>query len=257
MTDLRKAAQQALEALGSGNPYHQQLAAKVLRTALEQQAEPPEWLLIKNILDEYGLQAIDFVAEFKAAQQQAEPVATFQDGVLEGQLREREYWVKQQAEPVAWDVFELRLYGAPQQKQHRVLWVDRYTQPDGSTPDLDGLLEAAKTEGGIDGGAKTLHVRPLYAAPPQQQAEPVCPKCKAAVLYECVACSSNNYPPKQQAEPPQRPWVGLTDEEILSTDPWEILRADPWMGTSDSNINPYQILLKVRTLEAKLKERNT
>ena len=125
MTDLRQAAQQALEALGSGNPYHQQLAATVLRTALEQQAEP------------------------------------------------------------------------------------------------------------------------------------VCPKCKAAVLYECVACSSNNYPPKQQAEPPQRPWVGLTDEEILSTDPWEILRADPWMGTSDSNINPYQILLKVRTLEAKLKERNT
>ena len=72
MTDqLRQAAQQALEALGSGNPYHQQLAAKVLRTALEQQAEPPEWLLIKNILDEYGLQAIDFVAEFKAAQQVA------------------------------------------------------------------------------------------------------------------------------------------------------------------------------------------
>ena len=124
----------------------------------------------------------------------------------------------------------------------------------------------------------------------EQQAEPTCPDCKAAVLYECVACSSNNYPPKQQAEPvatvtsetgnpnitmswwhepalpvgtklytapPQRQWVGLTDEEILSTDPWEILRADPWMGTSDSNINPYQILLKVRTLEAKLKERNT
>ena len=42
----------------------------------QQQAEPPpEWLLIKNILDEYGLQALDFVAEFKAAQQQAEPVA--------------------------------------------------------------------------------------------------------------------------------------------------------------------------------------
>ena len=41
MTDqLRQAAQQALEALDSGNPYHQQLAAKVLRTALEQQDEP-------------------------------------------------------------------------------------------------------------------------------------------------------------------------------------------------------------------------
>jgi hypothetical protein len=26
--------------------------------------------------------------------------------------------------------------------------------------------------------------------------EPTCPECKAEVLYECVACSSNNYPPK-------------------------------------------------------------
>jgi hypothetical protein len=72
-------------------------------------------------------------------------------------------------EPVAWDVFELRLYGAPQEKQHRVLWVDRYTHPDGSTPDLDGILEAATKDGGIDGGAKTLYVRPLYTTPPQRQ----------------------------------------------------------------------------------------
>ena len=84
----------------------------------------------------------------------------------------------------------------------------------------------------------------------EQQAEPVCPECKAAVLYECVACSSNNYPPQQQAEPvafydfnkgfywakptkivaptvvdvppiplyttaAKREWVGLTLEEIL------------------------------------------
>ena len=76
---------------------------------------------------------------------------------------------QQQAEPVAWDVFELRLYGAPQEKQHRVLWVERYIYPDGSTPDLDSLLEAAKTEGGIDGRAKTLHVRPLYTTSPQRQ----------------------------------------------------------------------------------------
>jgi hypothetical protein len=39
-----------------------------------------------------------------------------------------------------------------------------------------------------------------------QTQEPVCPDCKAKVLYECVACSSNNYPP-------QRTWVGLTDED--------------------------------------------
>jgi hypothetical protein len=28
--------------------------------------------------------------------------------------------------------------------------------------------------------------------------EPVCPECKAGVLYECVACSSNNYPPQEK-----------------------------------------------------------
>ena len=30
--------------------------------------------------------------------------------------------------------------------------------------------------------------------------EPVCPDCKAEVLYECVACSSNNYPPQRTEE---------------------------------------------------------
>ncbi len=27
---------------------------------------------------------------------------------------------------------------------------------------------------------------------------PTCPECKAKVLYECVACSNNNYPPKRE-----------------------------------------------------------
>jgi len=35
----------------------------------------------------------------------------------------------------------------------------------------------------------------------QPAQEPVCPACKAEVLYECVACSSNNYPPKPAQEP--------------------------------------------------------
>ena len=33
-----------------------------------------------------------------------------------------------------------------------------------------------------------------------QTQEPVCPDCKAKVLYECVACSSNNYPPQRIKE---------------------------------------------------------
>jgi hypothetical protein len=41
----------------------------------------------------------------------------------------------------------------------------------------------------------------IKAALEQPEQEPTCPECKAAVLYECVACSSNNYPPKPQQEP--------------------------------------------------------
>ena len=122
------------------------------QAALEQQAEPPpEWPLIKNILAVFGLDAIAFVAAWKAAQQQAEPVACQ------------------------------------------------------SCQDIGGNW-----------------------------------------AWKCNLCGEVDE--SREPEPPQRQWVGLTDEEIL--------RADPWKGTSDSNINPYQILLKVRTLEAKLKERN-
>jgi len=64
---------------------------------------------------------------------------------------------------VAWDVYEHRIYGAPGEKRHRVLWVEDYRREDGSTPDLDYLLNAAK-EGGIGSGAKTIHVRPLIYA---------------------------------------------------------------------------------------------
>jgi hypothetical protein len=63
--------------------------------------------------------------------------------------------------------------------------------------------------------------------------EPVCPDCKAKVLYECVACSSNNYPP-------QRTWVGLTDEEAQ------------WIY--DNGRTPSRMMEMV---EAKLKEKNT
>ena len=37
----------------------------------------------------------------------------------------------------------------------------------------------------------------LKEALAQPEQEPACPECKAEVLYECVACSSNNYPPKE------------------------------------------------------------
>ena len=49
--------------------------------------------------------------------------------------------------------------------------------------------------------------------------------------------------------PPKRPWVGLTDEEIWS--------AVSRIGTSNSDVNPYQTIADARTIEAKLKELNT
>ena len=101
---------------------------------------------------------------------------------------------------------------------------------------LEALTIYSDAQCSLKGQAAITALRTALA----QQAEPVCPECKAAVLYECVACSSNNYPPQQQAETPpewplvknildeygldaiafvaefkaaQRPWVGLTDED--------------------------------------------
>jgi len=111
------------------------------------------------------------------------------------------------------------------------------------------------------------------AALAQPAQEPVCPECKAEVLYECVACSSNNYPQKSAQEPwresasdyergvidgrqmqaqssvdkavnamTQRPLVGLTDEEMQAVVDAQLLV---------SNINVY-----FKAIEAKLKEKN-
>jgi hypothetical protein len=55
--------------------------------------------------------------------------------------------------------------------------------------DDDDMLTIVYAQGFADG---------KRSAQPEQ--EPTCPKCKAAVLYECVACSSNNYPPAAQPE---------------------------------------------------------
>jgi len=107
MTDLRQAAMQALEALESGLAFDAHSAVlQNLRAALEQPEQepvawrvwspdgtnvyqytedgdgeplyttppaaqpepPPEWDAINNIIAEYGLDAIAFVSEWKAAQ---------------------------------------------------------------------------------------------------------------------------------------------------------------------------------------------
>ena len=49
----------------------------------------------------------------------------------------------------------------------------------------------------------------LLRQPKRTEQEPACPDCKAKVLYECVACSSNNYP--QQTTP----WSQKTIEQKI------------------------------------------
>ena len=122
---------------------------------------------------------------------------------------------------------------------------------------LEALKSAAIFVDSFRGQKATQEaITALQDALEQPEQEPTCPECKAAVLYECVACSSNNYPPKpEQVDCPrcghvcsQRPWVGLTDEEIGKA--WSV--ADGEHNASAS--------VKRRitgAIEAKLKERNT
>ena len=47
----------------------------------------------------------------------------------------------------------------------------------------------------------------------------------------------------------KKPWVNLTDEEIWS--------AVSRIGSANSDVNPYTVLIDARAIEAKLKEKNT
>ena len=79
MTDLRQAAQQALEALESGLAFdtHSDVLQN-LRTALEQQVEPTQWRdmvvvsLVREGIDKHKAREL---ADHFAPQQQAEPVS--------------------------------------------------------------------------------------------------------------------------------------------------------------------------------------
>ena len=73
--------------------------------------------------------------------------------------------------------------------------------------------------------------------------------CKTSLFREMEAGAKEEYTIPVYTTPPQRTWVGLTDEEIWGT----ISR----IGTSDSDVNPYTKLADARAIEAKLKERNT
>ena len=100
----REVMQQALEALQYGKSHK---AISILLKALEQpeQELPPEWPLIKNILAEYGLGAISFVAEFKAAQR---PWVGLTDGNWEWVADKKETSLDTFAHGAAWAADQLK-----------------------------------------------------------------------------------------------------------------------------------------------------
>ena len=89
----------------------------------------------------------------------------------------------------------------------------------------------------------------LYTTPPQRTERPVdCERCNRleAQAYDLVG--ELRVANIKLSMRPQRPWVGLTDEEI-----WETISR---IGTSDADVNPYAKLSDARAIEAKLKEKN-
>jgi hypothetical protein len=78
-------------------PLYTQPSAAAHTSADTKNTPPPEWEAIDNILGEYGLQAIDFVADWKATLRQAEPVAW---GVFEGNLHDM-FFSQEEAQEMA------------------------------------------------------------------------------------------------------------------------------------------------------------
>ena len=121
--------------------------------------------------------------------------------------------------------------------------------------------------------------------------EPVCPDCTAKVLYECVFCSSNNYPPKEQPEQEPVAWADIQKEAqqiVESKFLWKkFIVGTPlsndiacwmadfaqqyttppqpeWVGLTDDEIDEAVNSCRTldtrkyfRAIEAKLKEKNT
>ena len=68
--------------------------------------------------------------------------------------------------------------------------------------------------------------------------EPVCPECKAGVLYECVACSSSNYPPQRtEQEPVAWMYDWFCDGKLITG----------WIAHSEPEI-PKSMALNIRPL---------
>jgi len=91
----------------------------------------------------------------------------------------------------------------------------------------------------------------LNTTPPATKPEQEPSQWRDIVVVALVREGVNKHKARELADhfAAQRPWQGLTDEEIWS--------AVSRIGTSDSNVNPLTVLSDARAIEQRLKERNT
>lgn len=141
---------------------------------------PPWWPAVENILNEYGLQAIDFVADFKAAlaqqsNEQVEPAFWYsaqEDEFMTHKIRKEHERLNSYTHKVG--KFDLPLYIHPpvptaQPEQEPVAWlhwthgpVQLFLNKDEAMLELDRL----NREYPVDKYARQM--KPLYTTPPQR-----------------------------------------------------------------------------------------
>ena len=156
-----------------------EIAATLRALAQPEQGPPSEWAGIKAILDEYGLQAIDFVADFKAAlaqpEQEPEVVSKAKFNRLQDDYN---------------DLFNRALQDA----KHAKAWRAHVNNCQLQGVDLDHVFKP-----------------PLTAQPEQ---EPVGYDYRIKYDRGCYKCCSQFCPGNCiDTSPPKRPWVWLTDAE--------------------------------------------
>lgn len=92
--EVLKLALDALEACNRSDIKEVNEAITAIKKALAQRTEPPAWFpAVENILKEYGLQAMDFVADFKEAMKDAEQSQRTWVGMTDEEVKhEWEVW---------------------------------------------------------------------------------------------------------------------------------------------------------------------
>ena len=160
----------------------------------------------------------------------------------------KEALAQPQQEPVAWMDREGDLYKMPEIKNwappHTMLYTTPPQQQAEPTPWRDMVVVSLVREG-ID-KHRARELADHFAA--QQQAEPVacrfCHSERGCWTWQCYHCGEiDDVQKPTQSAPPQRPWVGLTPEEILDLFDRNNVYGSKWIEF-------------VRTVEAKLKEKN-